>query len=100
MEEGQPQVHNQGPVQGQNIAQSQQITQNFYGPGSLPMRSAPPDNIWRVPYRRNPFFTGREQLLTHLHNKLTNTATVALTQAHAISGLGGIGKTQTTSSCG
>jgi len=95
MEEGQPQVHNQGPVQGQNIAQSQQITQNFYGPGSLPMRSAPPDNIWRVPYRRNPFFTGREQLLTHLHNKLTHTATVALTQAHAISGLGGIGKTQT-----
>ena len=50
---------------------------------------------WNVPYRRNPFFTGRDQVLKELHNTLTNGSTAALTQAQAISGLGGIGKTQT-----
>jgi tetratricopeptide (TPR) repeat protein len=49
--------------------------------------------IWTVPYRRNPFFTGRETVLTHLHTHLTATRTAALTQPQAISGLGGIGKT-------
>jgi hypothetical protein len=48
-----------------------------------------------VPYRRNPFFSGREELLVHLHNLFTQHRAVALTQAYAISGLGGIGKTQT-----
>ena len=50
--------------------------------------------IWNLPYRRNPFFTGREQLLTRLHDNLTTNRAAALTQAQAISGLGGIGKTQ------
>ncbi len=50
--------------------------------------------IWNVPYRRNPFFTGREEVLSHLHDVLTGGKTAALTQALAISGLGGIGKTQ------
>lgn len=50
---------------------------------------------WYVPYRRNPFFTGREEVLQTLHRTLqTNTAAV-LTQVQAISGLGGIGKTAT-----
>jgi tetratricopeptide (TPR) repeat protein len=53
----------------------------------------PPTDVWNVPYRRNPFFTGRENLLKELHNRLTSTRAAALTQA--ISGLGGIGKTQT-----
>jgi tetratricopeptide (TPR) repeat protein len=44
--------------------------------------------IWRVPYRRNVSFTGREGLLEELHSALTRGAAVALT------GLGGIGKTQ------
>jgi tetratricopeptide (TPR) repeat protein len=44
--------------------------------------------IWRVPYRRNVSFTGREGLLEELHRALTPGAAVALT------GLGGIGKTQ------
>jgi hypothetical protein len=44
--------------------------------------------IWRVPYRRNASFTGREGLLEELHRALTRDAAVALT------GLGGIGKTQ------
>jgi hypothetical protein len=50
--------------------------------------------VWSVPYRRNPFFTGREQALTLLHEQLILTKSTALTQAQAINGLGGIGKTQ------
>src|SRR5438874_10730018 len=44
--------------------------------------------IWSVPYRRNPFFTGREEILDHLHTVLRSRKAVALTQAYAISGLG------------
>jgi tetratricopeptide (TPR) repeat protein len=65
-------------------------------------QSAP---AWDVPYLRNPFFTGREELLKQLHDNLTENKAAALTQAQArpedsaqaqaIHGLGGIGKTQT-----
>ncbi len=51
--------------------------------------------FWNVPYRRNPYFTGREDLLTRLHELLRSSKAAALTQPQAISGLGGIGKTQT-----
>jgi len=51
--------------------------------------------FWNIPYRRNPYFTGREDLLTRLHELLHAGKATALTQAQAISGLGGIGKTQT-----
>ena len=51
--------------------------------------------LWTVPFRRNPFFTGREELLSRLHEQLNQSNTAALTQAQAISGMGGIGKTQT-----
>jgi len=64
---------------------------------SLPMNATYKTSsqpIWMVPYRRNQFFTGREELLIHLHNLFTQHQAVALTQAYAISGLGGIGKTQ------
>ena len=44
---------------------------------------------WNVPYARNPFFTGREDTLTTLHGALATADAVAL------SGLGGLGKTQT-----
>jgi tetratricopeptide (TPR) repeat protein len=50
--------------------------------------------IWSVPYRRNPFFTGREEILAHLYTVLRSNRAAALTQPPAISGLGGIGKTQ------
>ncbi|HZS77874.1 MAG TPA: tetratricopeptide repeat protein [Ktedonobacteraceae bacterium] len=49
---------------------------------------------WNVPYRRNPFFTGREVLLHQLYTILNTNKMAALTQTQAISGLGGIGKTQ------
>ncbi len=51
--------------------------------------------IWNVPYQRNPFFTGREDELESLHAALHADNAVYLTQAQGISGLGGIGKTQT-----
>lgn len=50
---------------------------------------------WNVPYERNPFFTGREQVLQTLHKQLNQDCAVAISQIQAISGLGGIGKTQT-----
>ncbi|HEU5377921.1 MAG TPA: helix-turn-helix transcriptional regulator, partial [Ktedonobacteraceae bacterium] len=67
-----------------------------------PSRDIPPQHstveqplpLWHVPYRRNPFFTGREDLLRHLHQTLSQNHTLTLAQSLAISGLGGIGKTQ------
>ena len=49
-------------------------------------------SIWNVPYYQNPFFTGREEIIKHLRNMLAVGKRAALMQA--ISGLGGIGKTQ------
>lgn len=49
-------------------------------------------NIWNVPFPRNLFFIGREDLLGDLHAQLQQGRTAALSQA--ISGLGGVGKTQ------
>jgi tetratricopeptide (TPR) repeat protein/DNA-binding XRE family transcriptional regulator len=49
---------------------------------------------WTVPFPRNPCFTGREVLLEHLHASLSAERPIALTQSYALSGLGGIGKTQ------
>ncbi len=45
-----------------------------------------------LPFDRNPYFTGRERLLQHLHLHLGSHGYLAITQA--IVGLGGIGKTQ------
>jgi tetratricopeptide (TPR) repeat protein len=55
----------------------------------------PLEVIENVPYARNPYFTGRETVLHDLHEALSKGSATALTQGHAIFGLGGIGKTQT-----
>ena len=53
-------------------------------------------SFWNVPYNRNLLFTGREDILIQLHDAFQNgTQPIALAQPQAISGLGGIGKTQT-----
>ncbi|HLL70112.1 MAG TPA: FxSxx-COOH system tetratricopeptide repeat protein [Pyrinomonadaceae bacterium] len=52
------------------------------------------DAIWNIP-TGIPFFTGREDVLKRIHEALTTSGTAALKQRQAISGLGGIGKTQT-----
>jgi NB-ARC domain len=51
--------------------------------------------LWHIPYQCNPFFTGREDVLFRLHRALHTEHTVSLSQPQGISGLGGIGKTQT-----
>jgi tetratricopeptide (TPR) repeat protein len=48
----------------------------------------------RIPYPRNTNFTGRESLLTKLRGALESGSNVALTHVKALTGLGGIGKTQ------
>jgi nuclear transport factor 2 (NTF2) superfamily protein len=53
---------------------------------SSPLRS--------IPYGQNPFFTGREDILTCLYTAFRAGKTNNPTQPQAISGLGGIGKTQ------
>jgi tetratricopeptide (TPR) repeat protein len=50
---------------------------------------------WMVPYGRNPYFTGRDDILNTLYRQLHDSQTAAISQTQAISGLGGIGKTQT-----
>ena len=47
---------------------------------------------WYVPYPRNPFFTGRKELLQNLYACLSGTGEA---RCCALSGLGGVGKTQT-----
>lgn len=48
---------------------------------------------WHVP-RRNPLFTGRDDILTVLHSALTSETATEVTQLRALCGLGGVGKTQ------
>jgi tetratricopeptide (TPR) repeat protein len=49
--------------------------------------------FWSVPHPRNAFFTGRDEVVAEVRKGLTRRRTAVLAQA--ISGLGGIGKTQT-----
>ena len=58
---------------------------------SAPRAALPP--VWNVP-SRNSFFTGRDELLTRLRRQLQAGQATALSQPQAITGLGGIGKTQ------
>ncbi|HEY6542300.1 MAG TPA: FxSxx-COOH system tetratricopeptide repeat protein, partial [Ktedonobacteraceae bacterium] len=50
--------------------------------------------IWNIPYPRNPFFLGRDTELLQVRQNLQVGQATALSQPQAISGLGGIGKTQ------
>ncbi|MCI0395123.1 MAG: tetratricopeptide repeat protein, partial [Chloroflexi bacterium] len=59
-------------------------------PGDLPPGS-------RMPLARNPLFTGREANLQRLARTIKAGRTVATHQAAAITGLGGVGKTQLAS---
>lgn len=56
---------------------------------------SPSAPLWYVPYTRNPYFTGREGILNDLYEKLHTGLRVSLTQPRVVSGMGGIGKTQT-----
>lgn len=64
-------------------------------PGSSTAEGQPTSEIpWNVP-PGVPFFTGREDVLNRLNQTLSEGKVAALAQRQAISGLGGIGKTQT-----
>ena len=56
-------------------------------PGALPA-------IWNIPYPRNPYFLGRDILFEQISRHMQAGQATALSQPQAISGLGGIGKTQ------
>ena len=51
-------------------------------------------SIWNIHYSRNSFFIGREDILSRMHTQLQAGQAIGLAQPQAISGLGGIGKTQ------
>lgn len=51
-------------------------------------------DLWCAPSAPSRFFVGREDILTRLREGLVAERRAALTQAQALSGLGGIGKTQ------
>jgi hypothetical protein len=53
-----------------------------------------PGALFKVPFARNPFFTGRDELLNRLHAAIT--ASDIPVRIWAVSGMGGVGKTQTT----
>ena len=59
---------------------------------AVPVPASP--MYWQVPLRRNPFFTGRSAILTHIHDYLSPKREDVQTRSLALCGLGGIGKTQ------
>ncbi|WP_165423003.1 FxSxx-COOH system tetratricopeptide repeat protein [Ktedonosporobacter rubrisoli] len=62
-------------------------------PASVPRAHLP--NVWMIPYPRNFFFLGRDELLAQLHTRLQSGQPLVLSHPLAVGGLGGIGKTQT-----
>jgi nucleoside phosphorylase len=64
-------------------------------------RPAPPrfgaafPEVWNVPRRHKPFFTGRSHILKRLHDGFTVRSEAGMIYPQAVNGLGGIGKTQT-----
>jgi tetratricopeptide (TPR) repeat protein len=88
------------PVTGEEISMSsteRMMPHPVQYPGTPtndPSDSPKPVIPWNVP-TGVPFFTGREDVLTRLQNALKASGATALAQRQAISGLGGIGKTQT-----
>lgn len=51
--------------------------------------------IWNVPYKQNVFFTGREEIFEKLHDTFSRGKGREAKLPQALSGLGGVGKTQT-----
>jgi tetratricopeptide (TPR) repeat protein len=50
--------------------------------------------LWNIPFPRNLFFTGQDNLFADLERVLQMDQSAALSQPQAMSGLGGVGKTQ------
>ena len=56
--------------------------------------STPSSAFWTIPSRRTPFFVGRDEILSHLHDAFHANIVAEFAQVQVLSGLGGIGKTQ------
>jgi nuclear transport factor 2 (NTF2) superfamily protein len=91
---GKYQVDNDGTVQGQIIGDHATVHQHFYGTQEKAPSPSKPQRVWNIPHLRNDYFTGREEILAELHARFKANNATALSQRHAMSGLGGIGKTQ------
>jgi tetratricopeptide (TPR) repeat protein len=63
-------------------------------PTLLVVKEAELAPVWKVPYRQNPFFTDRENILQQLRDMFTKEGTASVIRPVVLSGLGGIGKTQ------
>ncbi|OPX81961.1 MAG: photosystem I assembly protein Ycf3 [Methanosaeta sp. PtaB.Bin087] len=66
----------------------------YPGTKETPKQEKPPDKINNIPHPHNPNFTGRVDLLEKLEETLASGERAAFTQTSAITGLGGVGKTQ------
>src|SRR5271170_493812 len=93
---GKYQVNNEKTVQGQVIGDHNKVELHFHGAqDKATSPSTKPQQPWNIPYLRNNYFTGRQEILEQLHARFKTDHATALSQRHAMSGLGGIGKTQT-----
>ena len=63
------------------------------GSGDEPWFPRPPV-VWRIPWPRNPNFTGRTRELEQLRSRLGSGSATAAVVPQALHGLGGVGKTQ------
>lgn len=54
-----------------------------------------PAPYWNVPHKKNPFFTGREEIIDQLYKTFREGKRRATKLPQALCGLGGVGKTQT-----
>ena len=66
------------------------LVERFFGN----IRSRTPAPHWTIP-RRNPYFTGRAEVIQDLRDALLADGRATLGQTRAVVGLGGVGKTQT-----
>jgi hypothetical protein len=79
------------PIQIQSWSVSVESPSLLRNPGYPELYPLPP--LWHNVPTRNRFFTGQDKYLSDIFHELHNEQ-MALTQPYAISGLGGIGKTQ------
>jgi len=89
----------EGDVNDSNVASGDiHITHIHNPPIESPETENKPAFIFNVPIARNLFFTGRGDILADLHEALQSDKEIAIKpseKATALSGLGGVGKTQT-----
>jgi len=75
-----------------NIVQGVKSVLSHLGASSQAGEASRTSPTWNVPYRRNPFFTGREELLALLYRTFHSDEAEA--QEQVLTGLAGVGKTQ------